>query len=192
VSYVRKLELFKRLQEDIKTMVEDGHLQATKDKENNIQCASERVKWAIQVVSEDKRYVDHMIEDLTASLNAVSTFKQHIVDETSSDYTLIQLFHLRSIEQNELAMITDDQNRALYLFTGITIVFLPLSFFTSYFGMNIADIRNTDMEQGRFWTICGPVTVGLILLVWCGIRIGKGLQQRTKLFREMSKQRQVT
>jgi Mg2+ and Co2+ transporter CorA len=88
-------------------------------------------------------------------------------------------------------MITDDQNRALYLFTGVTIVFLPLSFFTSYFGMNIADIRETEMEQSRFWAICGPVTAGLIFLIWCGIRIAKGVQQRTKLLRESSGPRHV-
>jgi Mg2+ and Co2+ transporter CorA len=86
-------------------------------------------------------------------------------------------------------MVTDDQNRALYLFTGITIVFLPLSFFTSYFGMNIADIRETDMEQGGFWKFCGAITAALILLVWSAIRIRRTLQQRTKLFREMAKPR---
>jgi len=167
VSYVRKLELFQRLETDIGTLVEADYISA--NAHDNNQSANERVKWAIKVVSEDKRYVDHMLEDLTASLNA--------------------LFHLRSIEQNELAMVTDDQNRALYLFTGITIVFLPLSFFTSYFGMNIADIRETDMEQGGFWKFCGAITAALILLVWSAIRIRRTLQQRTKLFREMAKPR---
>jgi hypothetical protein len=53
-------------------MEAEAHLQPFSTSSNNGQCASERVDWAIKVVSEDKRYVDHMIEDLTASLNAVS------------------------------------------------------------------------------------------------------------------------
>jgi hypothetical protein len=70
VSYVRKLELFQRLETDIGTLVEADYISA--NAHDNNQSANERVKWAIKVVSEDKRYVDHMLEDLTASLNAVS------------------------------------------------------------------------------------------------------------------------
>ncbi|KAF5695712.1 mg2+ transporter zinc transport [Fusarium globosum] len=40
----------------------------------------------------------------------------------------------------------EDQNVAIYVFTLVTVFFLPLSFATSYMGMNTSDIR--DMEQG--------------------------------------------
>lgn len=44
--------------------------------------------------------------------------------------TLPQLFQLRTIEQNELAIIADSNNKAILVFTVVTIIFLPLSFFT--------------------------------------------------------------
>ena len=34
------------------------------------------------------------------------------------------------MEQNELAMIAESNNKAILLFTVVTIIFLPLSFFT--------------------------------------------------------------
>lgn len=43
---------------------------------------------------------------------------------------LTQLFQLRTIEQNELAIIAESNNKAILVFTVVTIIFLPLSFFT--------------------------------------------------------------
>src|SRR6266516_2224505 len=57
----------------------------------------------------------------------------------------IQLFQLRSIEQNELAIIADSQNKAILIFTGVTVIFLPLSFCASYFGMNLKGV--VDVER---------------------------------------------
>ena len=76
-----------------------------------------------------------------------------------------QLFQLRSIEQNELATIADTQHKAIFVFTGFTIVFLPLSFFTSYFGMNLKGIIDTDKTQEYYWKVCGSVAFGIVLLV---------------------------
>jgi Mg2+ and Co2+ transporter CorA len=58
-----------------------------------------------------------------------------------------KLFQLRSIEQNELAIIADTQYKTIFLVTDFTIVFLPLSFFTSYFGMNLMGIIDTDRTE---------------------------------------------
>lgn len=54
------------------------------------------------------------------------------------------------------------QARSVIVFTAITIVFLPLSFFTSYFGMNVTDIANTVHSSKYFWLIAGPVS-GIII-----------------------------
>lgn len=75
-----------------------------------------------------------------------------------------QLFQLRSIEQNELAIMADTQNKAIFVFTAVTIVFLPLSFFTSYFGMNLQGIQGTDRTEGDFWRVCGSVSFSLLFL----------------------------
>ncbi|KAF2809040.1 uncharacterized protein BDZ99DRAFT_533424 [Mytilinidion resinicola] len=69
----------------------------------------------------------------------------------------------QSTEINE-----EDHGKAILVFTLVTIIFLPLSFVTSYLGMNTIDIRNMENKQSLFWEIALPltaVTVGSILLV---------------------------
>ena len=55
------------------------------------------------------------------------------------------------------------QSRSVFVFTAITIIFLPLSFFTSYFGMNFKDILDTVHTSSYFWMTAGPVS-GTILI----------------------------
>jgi Mg2+ and Co2+ transporter CorA len=76
-----------------------------------------------------------------------------------------QLFQLRSIEQNELAIVADSQNKAILVFTGVTIIFLPLSFFTSYYGMNLQGIVGTQKNEAFFWKVCGTVAFLVILFI---------------------------
>ena len=78
----------------------------------------------------------------------------------------MQLFRLRTIQQNELANSADRSNKAVVAFTVITIIFLPLNFFTSYFAM-IPVLARTgpafSYTVRDFWALCGPVGVGVLL-----------------------------
>lgn len=58
----------------------------------------------------------------------------------------------------------DRQENAIYAFTLVTIIFLPLSAISSIFGMNTNDIRNMDFDQWLYWAIALPVTILLILV----------------------------
>ncbi|KAF2004202.1 hypothetical protein P154DRAFT_519438 [Amniculicola lignicola CBS 123094] len=67
----------------------------------------------------------------------------------------------QSAEINE-----EDHGKAIFVFTVVTVIFLPLSFVTSYLGMNTSDIRDMDNKQSLFWMIAIPlttVTMGSIL-----------------------------
>ncbi len=61
--------------------------------------------------------------------------------------------------------MADSQNKAIMLFTGVTIVFLPLSFFTSYFGMNLSGIIDTDKDEKYFWETCGSTSFLIAFLL---------------------------
>jgi uncharacterized membrane protein len=75
------------------------------------------------------------------------------------------LFQLRNIEQSEIAIRTDFMNKAILVFAVVTIVFLPLNFFTSYFGMNVQGIRESKHGERYFWTVAGSSTVIIIVIV---------------------------
>lgn len=57
----------------------------------------------------------------------------------------------------------DRQENAIYAFTLVTIIFLPLSAISSIFGMNTNDIRNMDFDQWLYWVVALPVTVIIII-----------------------------
>lgn len=58
--------------------------------------------------------------------------------------------------------INDWRNNAVIIFTIVTIIFLPLSFVASVFGMNTVDIR--DMRQGQwvYWASALPLTAAVV------------------------------
>lgn len=67
-------------------------------------------------------------------------------------------------------MVTDSQNKALFIFTGVTVIFLPLSFFTSYYGMNVRGIRDSRVTESEFWEICGTAAFAIIgFIAMCAV-----------------------
>jgi Mg2+ and Co2+ transporter CorA len=58
------------------------------------------------------------------------------------------------------------QSKSVVIFTALTIIFLPLSFFTSYFGMNLTDIAIANRNSKFFWLISGPISGGIIITVF--------------------------
>jgi hypothetical protein len=64
----------------------------------------------------------------------------------------------------------DRQENAIYAFTIVTVVFLPLSAISSIFGMNTSDIRDMEFGQWLYWAVAIPVTLVIIVigLWWMG------------------------
>ncbi|THV45025.1 hypothetical protein BGAL_0541g00030 [Botrytis galanthina] len=64
----------------------------------------------------------------------------------------------------------DRQENAIYIFTIVTIIFLPLSTVASILGMNTNDVRNMEFTQWIFWAVALPLTVIIIALclTWTG------------------------
>src|ERR1700753_4040741 len=52
----------------------------------------------------------------------------------------------------------DKQEAAIYIFTTVTVIFLPLSFVAGVLGMNTNDIRNMPINQWVFWAAALPFT----------------------------------
>ncbi|KAA8618601.1 CorA Mg2+ and Co2+ transporter [Pyrenophora tritici-repentis] len=73
----------------------------------------------------------------------------------------------------------EDHGKAIMVFTVVTVIFLPLSFATSYFGMNTSDIRDMDQTQTLFWSVAIPLTVltvgGCMLIGYNGVELLDGI-----------------
>lgn len=65
-----------------------------------------------------------------------------------------------SVEVNE-----EDHGKAIFVLTVVTAIFLPLSFVTSYLGMNTSDIRAMAQGQSIFWATALPVSITMVVLV---------------------------
>ncbi|KAL2289252.1 hypothetical protein FJTKL_02269 [Diaporthe vaccinii] len=64
------------------------------------------------------------------------------------------------------ARVTTKQGQAVMLFTIVTIVFLPLSFFTSYFGQNVVEFTgdNKNPKASEVWKVGAPISVVVIVV----------------------------
>ncbi|KAK4234084.1 hypothetical protein C8A03DRAFT_38158 [Achaetomium macrosporum] len=71
---------------------------------------------------------------------------------------------LRKTNETNLNRTKDRQERAIYAFTIVTVIFLPLSAVASVFGMNTADIRDMDLGQWAYWATAMPVTIVVVPL----------------------------
>lgn len=81
----------------------------------------------------------------------------------STSQTLIDPF-LQARSMIEVRKETN--NKAIIVFTVVTVIFLPMSFVTSYLGMNSVDIRNGTFKQSLFWIIALPSAVCLLVFLW--------------------------
>jgi len=81
-----------------------------------------------------------------------------------------------------------DHGKAILVFTIITIVFLPLSFVSSLFGMNTADIRDMDHGQSLFWESALPFTAAIVLITLLVAYKGNKIEEWSSTLRGLAKQ----
>jgi Mg2+ and Co2+ transporter CorA len=77
----------------------------------------------------------------------------------------------------------DENSNSIFIFTIVTIIFLPLSFVTGFFGMNLQGISGTTKKTVHFWEVAAPLTVGIALVcagvVWRNkLRFMKEIKRR--------------
>lgn len=164
----RKVELFKVMLQDIKKFeAEDTRARTMADNPDG-ETSAERLVWATRLAKAQYECHERLSTELKQSLDTVSLPQLTLLNCGRLFTKYFQLFQLRSIEQNELAIVSDSQNKAIMVFTVVTVIFLPLSFFTSYYGMNLKDVVSTRKDQHYFWKLCGSITLAIVLLTAVG------------------------
>lgn len=80
------------------------------------------------------------------------------------------LEHLSNSSLQKIDTNKDRQEAAIFAFTIVTIIFLPLSTVASIMGMNTADIRDMKHDQWLFWATSVPLFLIIVVLclLWAG------------------------
>ena len=83
---------------------------------------------------------DSIVARLKAELQDLTELKANTTDLANRT---VQLVNMR----------LEDHGQAIMVFTIVTVIFLPLSFLSSFFGMNVSDIRTMGSSQWVFVSI---------------------------------------
>lgn len=85
----------------------------------------------------------------------------------------------------------ENNNKAVLVFTIVTIIFLPLSVVTSFFGMNVSDIRDMKQGQSLFWAVgigfTAVVVLVAVFVAFFGARLWTAVGKRTGLLPDVEK-----
>ncbi|KAL4788073.1 hypothetical protein BJX76DRAFT_353627 [Aspergillus varians] len=94
-----------------------------------------------------------------------------LIDETAKGFSQLMSQACTLEEMNN--KIQNDKSRqdfAIYAFTIVAIIFLPLNTVSSIFGMDTSDIRDIESGQWIYWVVAIPLTVIVmgLTLFWAG------------------------
>ncbi|KAJ5320287.1 hypothetical protein N7508_000570 [Penicillium antarcticum] len=107
--------------------------------------------------------VDKAISKILNNMQTDLQDKVALCDELTQRVALLE----RQVVQR-VDIMQEDHGKAILIFTIVSAIFLPLSFVTSYLGMNTSDIRDMELSQALFWQVAMPFTVVIVSLVLIG------------------------
>jgi len=135
-------------------------------------------KWQMNIVHNYMRVLDDTTYEFDVpSRRAMFPFERMLLQSCLENLALAREEYddllrrcgpLSDQTKQSLEIYEEDHGKAITAFTVVTVIFLPLSFVTSFFGMNTVDIRDMTSEQGLFWAIALPltfVTIGATVLI---------------------------
>ncbi|KAJ5922768.1 Nucleic acid-binding OB-fold [Penicillium verrucosum] len=115
----------------------------------------------------------HMSQNSLTSLRSIySENCRNLINETAEEFRqlMVQARTLKDMNDKKIQNDKSRQDFAIYAFTIVTIIFLPLNTVSSIFGMNTTDIRNIESGQWIYWAVAIPLTVIVMALTlfWAG------------------------
>ncbi|KAL4934217.1 uncharacterized protein BDV17DRAFT_3103 [Aspergillus undulatus] len=104
--------------------------------------------------------------------------QQHL-NQTRHDLSQLEKVAKRAADQLRyiLEVRKESHSKAITIFTIVTVIFLPLSFVTSYLGMNSVDIRDGTFTQGLFWAVAIPIATCLVGGLWLGLKFRRRIKR---------------
>jgi Mg2+ and Co2+ transporter CorA len=132
----------------------------------------------------------------------------HVYLSDVEDHTLLILSVLEQISASASGLISlifntisAYQNETMRQLTAATILFLPMTFITGYYGMNLQNLHGLDRDDAYFWSIALPVIFGTVLcLIWGGVgrkfggwwkKLGRRRRRHSRERRERREEREM-
>ena len=95
---------------------------------------------------------------------ALDTILIRIREQLKNCDELIERANSHAVQNVQLVeTFQDDNSKAIFVFTMVTILFLPMSFVAGFFGMNVIGISADKTTLGHFWTISLSLTFGIVI-----------------------------
>lgn len=96
--------------------------------------------------------------------NAIDRILMRIRENMKNCDELIERAKSHAVQNVQLVeTFQDDNSKAIFVFTMVTILFLPLNFVASFFGMNVVGLSNTTSTLKHFWTVSLSLTFGIVI-----------------------------
>ncbi|KAI1338032.1 hypothetical protein F5Y15DRAFT_388740 [Xylariaceae sp. FL0016] len=99
------------------------------------------------------------LEELRRKAEETATHVKDLLQLKQQQASVVQAW--QSVKQADEAI---RQGRSIMMFTVVTIVFLPLSFMTSIFGMNVYELDSDKLSLIQVFKFIFPVSLGIIIL----------------------------
>ena len=105
--------------------------------------------------------------------NRINKRMQTSLDDMIKHFATLSRYaeEAEKLTTNSISVSNEDNSKAIYIFTTITVIFLPLNAVSSILGMNVVDVRDTKRGSSLFWEIAIPVTVAVLILCLILVKI---------------------
>ena len=107
----------------------------------------------------ERKSIDKILMKIKEDLRAYAELRDRAIQLSTENVRLVET-------------LQDDNSKAIFIFTIVTVLFLPLSFVARFFGMNLQGISDTTSGVRHFWEISLPLTGGIVIL--CAVVAIKG------------------
>lgn len=138
---------------------------------------NEELRVVIQVLQDQKAVFDQAYElrespRQTLDNRVCGRIRLHLED-TISHFENLKNFaaEAESTLTNSISVRNEGNSKAIFIFTTITVIFLPLTFISGFFSMNLTDLKDPHHSSGHFWAIAVPVTIAVFVACLIMVRM---------------------
>jgi Mg2+ and Co2+ transporter CorA len=161
--------------------------EASAEMYEEVRLLREELDTIITIYKEQKNVIDRSLllrETPKANLDIrLNKRTQTFLHDMIKHFTTLDKYaeEAETLVTNYIRVSNEDNSKAIYIFTTVTVIFLPLNAVSSALGMNVVDIRGTTRSSDLFWEIAVPTTIAVLVMCLILVRIKFKFKVRRRL-----------